>query len=207
MEEIRNRIIEKSLDQFMRLGIRSVSMDNIASNLGMSKKTLYQYFSDKDDLVDAAVEFDLGRDKEDCICISKSSTNAVEEVMKILEAVTIQLKDMNPMLLHDLSKFHHKAYGRFQTYKNEFIVSMISANLQRGIREGLYREDIHIPILSKFRIESMMMIFNTELFPRNASYDTTQIIKVLGEHFLYGIATPKGYKKIQKIFSTYKIDL
>jgi AcrR family transcriptional regulator len=196
--DVKDRIVQGSLKQFMQYGFRNVSMDDIASNLGMSKKTLYQHFAEKDELVEAALEYDIEIDQKDCLICTTTSANAIAEVYNVIDVVAEQLRDMNPMVLYEMQKFHPKAFQRFQRHKDEFILKMIHQNLLRGIKEGLYREDINVEVLAKFRLESMMLIFNPEVFPLSKSYPLKDLMMIIGEHFLYGIATTKGDKLIQK---------
>jgi AcrR family transcriptional regulator len=196
--DVKDRIVQGSLRQFMQYGFRNVSMDDIASNLGMSKKTLYQHFTEKEELVAAALEFDIENNQKDCVRCTSTSNNAIAEVYDIIRVVAEQLRDMNPMVLFEMQKFHPKAFKRFQQHKDEFILKMIHQNLLRGIAEGLYREDINIEVLAKFRLESMMLIFNPEIFPFSKSYPLMDLMMIIGEHFLFGISTNKGYKLIQK---------
>jgi len=196
--DVKDRIVQGSLRQFMQYGFRNVSMDDIASNLGMSKKTLYQHFTEKEELVAAALEFDIENNQKDCVRSTNTSNNAIAEVYDIIRVVAEQLRDMNPMVLFEMQKFHPKAFKRFQQHKDEFILKMIHQNLLRGIAEGLYREDINIEVLAKFRLESMMLIFNPEIFPFSKSYPLMDLMMIIGEHFLFGISTNKGYKLIQK---------
>lgn len=200
--DVKDRIVQGSLKQFMQYGFRNVSMDDIASNLGMSKKTLYQHFTEKEELVAAALEFDIENNQKDCVRCTNTSNNAIAEVYDIISVVAEQLRDMNPMVLFEMQKFHPKAFKRFQQHKDEFILKMIHQNLLRGIGEGLYREDINIEVLAKFRLESMMLIFNPEIFPFSKSYPLMDLMMIIGEHFLFGISTNKGYKLIQK----YQLD-
>ncbi|UEG51057.1 TetR/AcrR family transcriptional regulator [Ferruginibacter lapsinanis] len=196
--EIKDRIIEGAYELFIRYGFRSVSMDNIATKLGMSKKTLYQHFTDKDELVEAVMEYDITHDEKDCMLSTGNALNAIDEVLNVIDTVADQLSDMNPMVLYEMQKFHPKAFKIFQKHKDEFILKMITQNLHRGVTEGLYREDINIEVIAKFRLESMMLIFNIELFPLAKQYHLKDLMQMIGEHFLFGIVSPKGYKLIQK---------
>jgi TetR/AcrR family transcriptional regulator, cholesterol catabolism regulator len=196
--EVKDRIVQGSLKQFMQYGFRNVSMDDIASNLGMSKKTLYQHFAEKDELVEAALEYDIEIDQKDCLKCIFTSANAIAEIYDVIDTVAEQLRDMNPMVLFEMQKYHPKAFLRFKQHKDEFILKMIHQNLVRGIEEGLYREDIYVEVLAKFRLESMMLIFNPEIFPLSKKYSLHELMMIIGEHFLFGISTPKGYKLIQK---------
>ncbi|HSF45355.1 MAG TPA: TetR/AcrR family transcriptional regulator, partial [Chitinophagaceae bacterium] len=164
--EMRNRIREQAKQLYFKYGIRSVSMDDIAVGLGMSKKTIYQYFEDKDELVDAIIEEDIEETRVDCQECFVKSTNAVEEIFLTLDLMLEHLAQMNPTILYDLHKFHFQSFKKFQEHKNSFLLETIRKNLERGKAEGLYREDINIEILSKFRLESMLIAFNMEIFPQ-----------------------------------------
>lgn len=188
----------------MRYGIRSVSMDEIAGQLGMSKKTLYQHFVDKDQLIEAVVADDVRRGEQDCLSSCQSAENAVEEVFILIQSVLKQIREMNPVVVYDLQKFHPRAFRHFEKHKNEFILSMVKKNMERGIREELYREEISIDILSRYRLESMFIPFNLDVFPPSR-YEVASVTREIMVHFTYGIATPKGFKLIQKYLKEYSI--
>ena len=195
--EVKERIAAKSEELFMQYGIRSVSMDDIANNLGMSKKTLYQYFADKDELVEAVVDSHINVVEGDCINCRNGAKDAIHEIFLTMEHIMEEFTNMNPMLLHDLEKFHFKAFRRFREYKDKFLLQIIRDNLEWGIKEELYRSDLNVDILSKYRIESMMIPFNVSIFPPG-KYNLATTSEILIENFTYGLATIKGYKLIQK---------
>lgn len=202
--EVKERIQGKALEMFMRYGIRSVSMDEIAGQLGMSKKTLYQHFVDKDQLIEAVVSDDVRRGEQDCLSSCRTAENAVEEVFILMQSVLKQIREMNPVVVYDLQKFHPRAFKHFEKHKNEFILSMVKQNMERGIREELYREEISIDILSRYRLESMFIPFNMDVFPPS-KYEVASVTREIMVHFTYGIATPKGFKLIQKYLKEYSI--
>lgn len=181
----------------MQFGIRSVSMDDIANHLGMSKKTLYQYFADKDELVDGVVEGHIKEIQTDCLSCKKEAVNAIHEIFIMMERIMVEFSNMNPMLLYDLEKFHHKAYQRFRDHKDKFLLQIIHDNIEWGIKDELYREDIDIDVMSKFRIESMMIPFNVTVFSPG-KYNLAATSELIIENFTYGMATIKGHKLIQK---------
>jgi len=194
--EPKERIIEQARELFIRLGIRSISMDDIAGQIGMSKKTLYQHFEDKDELVELVVAFETNRMQHDCHACANTAENAVEEIFKTMEMVTQHFRNMNPMVLFDMHKFHGKAFAKFMEHKNIFLLDFISTNLKRGISEGYFRQDIKIDILAKFRLECMMLAFNMEAFPP-AKYNVAEVTITMIENFLYGLATESGFKLIE----------
>lgn len=195
--EIKERIMIKAEELFMQYGIRSVSMDDIANSLGMSKKTLYQYYVDKDELVDAVVEGHIQGMQTDCLGSRNDARDAIHEIFITMERVIEQLSNMNPMLLYDLEKFHFRAYQRFRDHKDKFLAKVIRENMEWGIKDELYRPDIDVDVLTKFRIESMMHPFNVSLYPPG-KYNLAEVSGKIIEHFVYGLATIKGHKLIQK---------
>ncbi len=195
--ETKERILVKAEELFMQFGIRSVSMDDIANNLGMSKKTLYQYFADKDELVEAVVDGHINEIQEDCLGCKKEATNAIHEIFNMMERIMEEFSNMNPMLLYDLEKFHHKAYQRFRDHKDKFLLKVITENIEWGIKDELYRPDINVDVMSKYRIESMMIPFNVSVFSPG-KYNLAKTSELIIENFTYGLATIKGHKLIQK---------
>lgn len=193
----KERILIKAEELFMQFGIRSVSMDDIANQLGMSKKTLYQYFADKDELVQGVVEGHIAEMQHDCSTCREQAKDAVHEIFITMDRILEELSNMNPMLLYDLEKFHFKAYQRFREHKDKFLLQVIKDNIEWGIREELYRPDINVEVLSKFRIESLMIPFNVSVFPPGR-YNLAVISELILENFTYGLATIKGHKLIQK---------
>lgn len=191
---------------FLRYGIRSVSMDDIANQLGVSKKTVYQYFSDKDELVDASLEIEIRKGQQDCLECSNKAQNAIEEIILAMDKIVEQFNHMNPMVIYDLEKFHFNSFRKFQKYKNEFLLEIVSKNMERGIREELFRPEIQVDILSRFRLESMMMVFNPDIFPQR-KYGMVEVTVEILEHYLFGLSTMKGYKLILKYLQEKKLQI
>lgn len=195
--EAKERILSKSNELFSRYGIRSVSMDDIAAQLGMSKKTLYQYFTDKDELVNGVFDNHFSYSKAQCIECTKKGENAIHEVFMSFDMVQELLSTMNPSVLYDMQKYHPSAYKKFDEFRNGFLYKTIKTNLERGIKEEIYRDDIDTDILSRYRLYSVVLSFNPEVFPNNKN-NIIHIEQQLMEVFLYGLATSKGEKLIQK---------
>jgi AcrR family transcriptional regulator len=195
--EPKDRIQTRAHELFLRYGIRSVSMDDIAAQLGMSKKTLYQSFADKDELVDAVLGDEIKRGQQDCLQCSIQSKDAIDEIFLTMENIVEQFRNMNPMVLYDLEKFYFNSFRKFLKHKNEFLLDVIRKNLERGIREELFRPEINADVLSKFRLESMMIAFNMDIFPLR-KYNLAEVTLEIIEHYLYGLATLKGHKLILK---------
>ena len=195
--EMKERIQRKAKDLFHRYGIKSITMDEIATQLGASKKTIYQYFSDKDELVDAIVTEMIGGAQEMCEKNISAAKDAVHEIFQAMDFVQEIFSDMNPSMMFDLERFHPKSFKTFLDHKNKYLYQVIRANLKRGVDEELYRPGINIDVMAKFRLEGMMIAFNQDVFP-SSKFNLAELHKTIIEHFLFGVASLKGYKLILK---------
>jgi hypothetical protein len=194
---MQERIVEKSHELFMRYGIRSISMDEIASQLGISKKTIYHYYADKDALVDAVIDIEICNNQKECTLHKKGCDNAVHEIFLAMDMVHEMLKTMNPAILFDLKKYHPNSFRKFNNHKNDFFYQIIKDNLIRGIDEELYRAEVNIDIMCRFRIACMFLIFDPDAFPPNKT-NITEVLWETTDNFLYGLTTIKGIKYISK---------
>ena len=181
----------------MRYGIRSVSMDDIATALGMSKKTIYQYFSDKDELIRAVVEDVIQYNQLCCNSDRNIARNAIHEIFLAMQMMQDMFENMNPSILYDLEKFHPAAFRLFQEHKYNFLYLVLKENFERGIREELFRADVEMEVIIKARLENLVLAFNQELFPKN-KFRLVDVETQLTEHYLFGIASLKGHKLILK---------
>ena len=195
--DTKQRIQKAAHELVMRYGIRSVSMDDIAANLGMSKKTIYQYFKDKDELVEAVVDEVIDSNQYACKADIDRSDNAVHEIFRVMDMMAEMLKTMNPSILHDMQKYHPVAFSKFKKHKNEFLYNVCTQNLERGVKEELYRPEIAVDILARYRVETMFIPFNPE-FQRSLKHSLLEIEEEIIIHFLFGLVTLKGYKLVLK---------
>lgn len=195
--DIQERIAQKAHDLFLRYGIRSISMDEIASQLGISKKTIYQFYTDKDSLVTNVVAMLLSDNENECFQTRQQSENPVHEVFIAMGMVQDLLKVMNPTLVYDLQKYHPEAHKKLTDHQNKFLYRLIKENLEEGIQQQLYRKEINIDILSRFRLASVFTMFNLDLFP-TGKYNLSNVMEETTIHFLYGICTLQGQKLVQK---------
>lgn len=195
--ELKERIKQKAEELFDIYSIRSVTMDEIAGQLGISKKTIYTCYADKEELVDAVFCNRMNENQQQCLIDKAKADNAIHEIFLAWEGVSKMLTKMNPSILFDLEKYHPSVYKKFSDYKFDFLYKMIFSNIERGKKEELYREDINADILTRMRLSAMMLSFNPTFFPSNR-YKPVAVEEQLLFHFLYGLATPKGLKMIEK---------
>jgi len=195
--EAKERILAKAADLFLRYGIRSITMDEIATQLGISKKTIYQFFTDKDDMVSAVIDVEIRKNEDECNLSRDQAENAVHQIFLALESLEEMLKYTNPLMLYDLEKHHPRSYRKLKEYKYQFLYQMIAANIQWGMDEEMYRSDIQKDIVAKSRIEQAFLVFNPDVFP-HTRYKISEVNFELAMLFLHGITTAKGKKLIEK---------
>lgn len=193
--EIRDRIKQKADELYRRYGIKSVTMDEIASQLGVSKKTIYHSFSDKNELVDAVIVDMINYSRDYCRSNYEKSQNAIHEVYLALEMLQIMFDNMNPSILYDIERNYPSTYTKFKEYKYNFLFDTVKENIERGKKEELYRPEVNTDVAAKIRLETMLLPFNEELFPKN-KFSLVTVQQQLIEYFLFGIASLKGYELI-----------
>jgi AcrR family transcriptional regulator len=196
-------IILKGVDTlFMRFGLKSITMDDISSKLSMSKKTIYQYFKDKDSLVSEFVKAFLDQQQIELLKIRKESKDVIEELVKTSEYLKAKVCNVNPVLLLDLRKYHPNAWKIFQEHKTIFIQNHISETLRNGVFEGYFRKNIHVKIIARMRMEQIEQGYNPDIFPVE-EFPSADVQIQLFDHFVYGICTLKGHQLLNKY---YKIE-
>jgi AcrR family transcriptional regulator len=191
------RIILGGEELFLKAGIKSVTMDDIAKHLGMSKKTIYQFFKDKNELVIALVKKKLQDDEDQMCAIISKSGNVIEEMINMMKCSEEIFSRINPIVIHDMQKYHPDAWKQFQNFKSGVIVHTLEELLTKGIKQGYIRPDIDVKIIAMMRVNQVEMGFNTSVFPV-AEFNTWKVQQQFLEHFNYGICTLKGYKLLNQ---------
>ena len=192
-ESIKERIIEESMKLFLQYGVRSVTMDDIAKHLGISKKTIYQNFRDKEEIILLATQRHFDEHLAVMEETARMSANPVEQLYKLSVMLRNQMRGINQNVLYDLKKYYREAWVNYQRYKHEFIYNNVLDNLKRGIEEGLFRDDINPEILANLRIGEIELSFNKEYFPEN-KFTMGEIHHQFFTHFTYGILSEKGFR-------------
>ncbi|MDB5131461.1 MAG: hypothetical protein JWR02_1210 [Mucilaginibacter sp.] len=172
-------------------------MDDIAKHLGMSKKTIYQFFKDKNDLVLALVKKKLKDDEEQMSAIISKSGNVIEEMINMMKCSEEIFSRINPIVIHDMQKYHPDAWKQFQDFKSGVLISTLEQLLTKGIKQGYIRPDIDVKIIARMRVNQVELGFNTAIFPV-AEFSTWKVQYQFLEHFNYGICTLKGYKLLNQ---------
>ena len=197
--EIKDRILFGAQDLFFKYGIKSITMDDIAKHLAVSKKTIYQFFADKNELVETLLSESLKKDECELRQIQKDSENVIVEVLSLMKHMGNMFSKVHPNIFYDLQKYHPEAWNQFIIFKENCMAKMVEDSIERGIKEGYVRTDLNAKILAKLRIEQVQMGFNPEIFPPD-KFRIVDVQVTLLDHFLLGICNIKGHK----LFNKYK---
>ena len=194
--ETSKKIADKAHALFIRYGIRSVSMDDIASELGMSKKTVYQFYSNKDSLVETLVDKATDEHIFRCKFLMANSDDAIIELYFLLVYTKELYNILNPTVIYDLEKNHELAYEKFKDHKALFIHQTLKANIERGIKTGLYRVDFDIDVITRFFLESLGLMSDPGIFPPT-NHSKIQPTEELFACLISGIVTTTGLEVVR----------
>lgn len=204
MEELdtKDKILKGAESLFMKYGVRSISMDDIARHLSVSKKTLYQHFADKEDIITMVSQAHMQRSLEEFNDIRANATDAIDELARMSVCLKRNMEEINPTLLFDLQKYHPRAWAAWQDFKMKCIYESVQRNLQQGITEGYYRSDINPEIISIVRMAQVEIAFDDRTFPQHR-FRLAEVQMQIFDHFVHGIVSDKG----RKLYEKYKQNL
>lgn len=202
---MREKILSTADALFVRFGVKGVTMDDIAKELAISKKTIYQYFQDKRELVKVCTIRQCAQRDENFEKIQGMANNAIDELVLISEAIRENILDLNPMLLLEVKKYYPEAWKIFLKFKeNNFYRSLVKT-IERGKLEGYFREEINAKILAVMRMQQMQDVFEAMVYPKDKfTYQEVQI--QLMNHFMHGLLTYKGKEMLDKHYKGSFLD-
>ncbi|WP_020605842.1 TetR/AcrR family transcriptional regulator [Spirosoma spitsbergense] len=190
---MKERILAEAERLFWKFGVRSVTMEEIAKQLGISKKTIYQHFSDKEQILYQVIQHKTSRNQSEMDCMVTDTANPVEEILNVLNMMQKNADQVSPNLLMDIKRYYPQAFSLFRQYKEGQIMRSILENIQKGILQGLYRADMNPAILARLRVEQIELAFNHDLFPSD-QYSMHDVQAELIHHFVRGMLTEKGFE-------------
>lgn len=205
MNEELKHILEKVRELYMRYGIKSITMDDVASVLSISKKTLYKYVTDKDDLVGKIVDQEIKIQQMDSSSILSSNLNAIEELMMVSKMINHKLKEINPSTEYDLRKYYPHHFQKLVDGRRKRMYTNIIANIRKGKKEGLYREDLNEEIIAKLQVSRIESMMENEIF----SIEEFTSPRFFQEIFIYhirGIANKKGIDFLENKLKDFDIN-
>ncbi|MFM9986721.1 MAG: TetR/AcrR family transcriptional regulator [Flavobacteriales bacterium] len=204
VEEKEKKLIQSARDVFMKYGIKSVNMDDMARHLSMSKKTLYQYVCDKDELVRKAVLGHGELEDAEIRQVCGKGLNAIDELLEIMHWVVDMLQNVHPSIVFDLQKYHPEVFGEMLENRHRSIYDCMYLNMKKGQREGLYRKDFNVEAIAKVYIGRIDMIFDQKLFPAK-DWSLSQVYLEMFKYHIRGIASEKGLEYLGQKLKSIKL--
>ena len=195
---MREKIILKSTDLFLNLGFKSVTMDDIANEMGISKKTIYQHFQNKTKLVEATALHVFENISQGIDCICELDKNPIEEIFEIKRFVMHNLKDEKSSPQYQLQKYYPKIYATLKKKQFEKMLGCVTQNLQRGVAQGIYRDTIETDFIARLYFNNMISLKDQDIFPRE-NFSMPMLMNNYLEYHLRGICSEKGLETLIKL--------
>lgn len=196
-------MIGKISELFHRYGIKSVTMDDVARELSISKKTLYEQFADKSRLIRAVIEHEFSCQKKKFDLEEHHPDNALEEVFLIYRHYSQMIKEQYPSFEFDLRKYYPEIYADLKTERRKRMLENSLKNIERGKEEGLYRQEIHEEIIAKLNILRVECLIDTDLFSNEELFSHEFGLEMFLYH-LHGIVSEKGSKYLTQHINQLK---
>ena len=194
--EVKDKILETALHLFFRFGIKAITMDDIAKEMGISKKTIYRFFNEKDDIVNALMEENIKKNQQTLEGIAQQANDPIHEMILMSQYMEKRYSEINPAFFHDLMKQFTKAGDQLNRFKKECVLQNLKQNISEGIKQGLYRADLDVNFAAHYRVIQLDAMMN-----RNIEFESIHFGKtnsLITEIFMHGISTVKGHKLINK---------
>ncbi|MDA8956009.1 TetR/AcrR family transcriptional regulator [Flavobacteriales bacterium] len=195
--DIKEKIISQSLLLFINRGVRSVNMDEVSSNLGISKKTLYLYVNNKSDLVFQTFSLQCENLKTTFSSICNKDKNAIDELYEMDEMIILLFKSMHVSLISELKKRYLETWEVIEDFKTNFLFNLIEANIKKGIRQNLYRQNLNSHVMSKIFINRCESLVDGQLYT-DLNIDLRDILKEHRTYHVRGIASLKGTQHLEE---------
>lgn len=198
MSDTKQKIIVESLILFKRYGIKIITMDKLAVKLAVSKRTIYEIFKDKNELVEYCINHLITEEEEITKNIIDNSDNVIDGFLKRMRRTVNLMSSVNENFLYDAEKYHYSVFQRKGKLQNDKEYQMIIDFIQRGKKDGMLRNDINEEIISRLIKEQMKIVANVDLFPPD-SFDKADVFRNISINFIRGIATQTGIEIIEKL--------
>jgi AcrR family transcriptional regulator len=189
--EQQEKWLKRIAELFMRLGIKSLTMDDVARELGISKKTLYQFVESKDDLVNKVIEMHLTEECSRSEEVASVAKDALDEMLIVVKENIGDMQRMKANIIFELQKYHRDAWELLQEYQRGFLYKVVRDNLERGIREGYYRNDFDVDITAKLHLAQSFAIFDESWFPK-PPYSGETLFREAMTLYLHSVLSEKG---------------
>jgi AcrR family transcriptional regulator len=189
--EVKENIIVTAEELFLRYGFKRVTMDDIAREMAISKKTIYQYFKDKNEIVCSVTEQYLQKENAAIEALEAEAENVIEYLVKLSKQLRKHVAVVHPAAMDDLKKYFPQGWKIFIRYKREYFLTSMIKLLKKGMEEGYFRKEMNPEVLAIMRMEQIPLSFDQQIFPRDR-FEFAEVQMELLRHFMAGILTEKG---------------
>jgi AcrR family transcriptional regulator len=186
-----SELVEPIKELFYAYGLKNLSMDELSRRLGISKKTLYTFVKNKEDLIEKIFIYEESKALKISELIKGSQINAIEKLLRISQMVHDEMKKINPMIRFEMEKYYHHAFDTYLEKKRKFIFEGMKINMRQGIEEKLYRDDINVDLVATIYLNSFIEIHNSEVC-KILDINFIQLFEVMFENHIRAISTPLG---------------
>ncbi|MCX6247027.1 MAG: helix-turn-helix domain containing protein [Bacteroidetes bacterium] len=197
MDNTLTDVLERVRELFFKYGVRSVSMEDICRDLGISKKKLYQLFSSKNELVEKLLELERQNFEIIFDTYSFEGVNAIDILLTVSKELGERFRDISPSITFDLKKYYPDIYHKHIDDRVDFIFKKIQINLEKGINQGVYRDDLSIELIARLYIRRLIDLHNPEFFPAD-KFSFQTLFEAMFDNFIRGIANAKGIEYYEK---------
>jgi len=198
---MRERILQSAQELFFKYGIKIVTMDEIAQQLGISKKTIYQFFETKDEIILEIAQQQCLTFRAEFDRIGVEVNNPIEEIWRIMLVVNQFLSSVHPTLIIELKKFYPQSWTIIEELRTSFLQNLTLRNLEKGIQQGVYREDLQPEIICRLHLSCTNLLFDETVFPPQR-FSLNAVHRAYVEYFLHGICSEKGFQLLEKFKKT-----
>jgi len=190
-------ILERTSCLYKKYGIKSVTMDDVSRELGISKKTLYQYFADKEDLVTKIIDREIELRNKEFDKVFSSNLNAIDELFEVNRLMIEMLKEYSPATEYDLKKYYPALYERINQIKSRRMYELVLLNMKKGKEQGIYRQEMNEEVIARMHVSRIMNMPENSMFSRDELFSPAVIL----EGFIYhirGISNQQGLEILEK---------
>ena len=193
-------LIQRVALVFLEKGMKAMTMDDIAVELHVSKKTLYKYVKNRAELVKKCVQLRVQKEIENRTMIQSAGLNAVEETLKMTEFSAQIIANSHEKTHSDLQNYFPESFKLITDFKTGFLYETVLKNIQKGIKEGLYLASIKPEIIAKMYIAKIDLVFDGETFPNN-QYKFKEVLNQVAQYQIRGMATKKGNEILERLIN------
>ncbi len=204
--EKRYEYLEQIMRLFLKYGFKSVGVNDIAKELGISKKTLYQEFKDKNEIIEETVKAFMKLEETQTCHILEQSENAIDKIIQMAKAITARFEELHPSVHFEMEKYYPFAKKMFEKHKTEFVFGCIKDNIERGMQEGLYRKNLDSTILAGLFVHKMEIFMDREGFG-GKKYSFHEVYLEMIRYHIRGLANENGRTYLIERIKKESIDI